>query len=507
MTLRLLLISCCWAAAWWSPLAHADLLVLNSTSSGIPPQTQILRYSARTGEFLGVFATVPPYGSALLLREPGLLYYAHDDEVLRYDVSTGALVDTFARGGGVDGASSMAFAANGDLLVGSFGFARGSKVVRYSGSTGAYVGDFVGLRAGGLQTLSDLEFGPDGDLYAADRLDGTVLRYDGDTGRFEGVFASVGPTNGLQDLLFAPDGMLYALDQASQQITRFDAGTGSFVDAILLPALGTDGTGMALGSDGRLYVTTGFVGRSVIIVDPRSGRVAGTLVPPGSGGLDYATDLVFTSSIDEIQAFWLLLLGFLPVASLARRRSSLGCAGRSAFVALVAVLPILPMTAAAQPLTEGDYTLHVAPLQRFVDQQPAGLAEFNARFHAQDLDLDGSFSPNEISHFNGDGFQCDENSFCDIERLSWRPGEALVLSIRNERVTFETLVGWEVTTPWMHERREWRSDTQVHVRLVPEPAAACLMLLGLGMMYLVHLRSFRESSRTVGPPWVVPMGR
>ena len=81
-----------------------------------------------------------------------------------------------------------------DLLVAS---RANGRVLRYDGTTGAYVGDFVSAGSGGLESPIGLTFGPDGNLYVANgyKPDGTspstngVFRYDGTSGAFIDVFS------------------------------------------------------------------------------------------------------------------------------------------------------------------------------------------------------------------------------------------------------------------------------------------------------------------------------
>jgi hypothetical protein len=78
--------------------------------------------------------------------------------------------------------------------VGSSG---NDRVLRYHGATGAFVDAFVDgrhrHRGGGLREPSGLAFGPlDGDLYVASRGTSQVLRCDGATGDFKGVFIEAG---------------------------------------------------------------------------------------------------------------------------------------------------------------------------------------------------------------------------------------------------------------------------------------------------------------------------
>jgi hypothetical protein len=54
----------------------------------------------------------------------------------------------------------------------------GRRVLRYDGATGAFLGSFVDTGSGGLGEPTGLDFGSDGDLYVAERVEpaGAALR-------------------------------------------------------------------------------------------------------------------------------------------------------------------------------------------------------------------------------------------------------------------------------------------------------------------------------------------
>jgi hypothetical protein len=58
-------------------------------------------------------------------------------------------------------------------------------VVRYDGSTGAFVDAFVAPGSGGLVDAFGLVFGSDGNLYVSNSVSGSILRYDGTTGHLQ----------------------------------------------------------------------------------------------------------------------------------------------------------------------------------------------------------------------------------------------------------------------------------------------------------------------------------
>jgi hypothetical protein len=84
---------------------------------------------------------------------------------------------------------SITFGPDGNLYVGG---SYSSNVVRYDGTTGAYIDTFVAAGSGGLFAAQGLAFGPDGNLYVCSNFSHQILRYDGHTGAFLGTFVSAG---------------------------------------------------------------------------------------------------------------------------------------------------------------------------------------------------------------------------------------------------------------------------------------------------------------------------
>jgi hypothetical protein len=64
-------------------------------------------------------------------------------------------VGNFAQGGGLNGPGGMVFGPNGDLLVSNFST---NQVLRYDGTTGAFVGVFA--QGGGMVGPGDLLYQP-----------------------------------------------------------------------------------------------------------------------------------------------------------------------------------------------------------------------------------------------------------------------------------------------------------------------------------------------------------
>lgn len=255
-------------------------------------------YRTRDGAPRGEIAPVP--GAQSITEGPdGLLYACAEavDEIVRIDPDTLTLVDAFVRDdpatgvdetGGLDGPTAAVFGPDGNLYVASFNT---DSILRYDGSTGVFLGVFVLSGTGNLNGPdAGTKFGPDGHLYVPSFFNSRVLRYDGSTGTFLGAFIPAGTGNLRQprDLVFHR-GYLYVASSQNGRILRFRL-DGTFVETFAtLP------TPYSLGFhplDGNLYAVS-LSTNSVRVFDWRDGSPVRTAVPSGAGGLDGAVFLYF----------------------------------------------------------------------------------------------------------------------------------------------------------------------------------------------------------------------
>jgi len=203
---------------------------------------RILRYHPETGAFIGTF--VNPAGTPLnapmdaIFGPDGNLYVAsfNSGHVLKFNGITGAYMGIFATGPGVLGQVEMlTFGPDGHLYVAN---GHRNSVTRYDGTTGAPLpgplgapgtADFVVPDSGGLDDPHSLKFGPDGNLYVASFGNNTVLRYNGTTGAFMNTFVTPG-LGGLASphgSAFGPGGDLFVGSAGTNQVLRYDGLTGA----------------------------------------------------------------------------------------------------------------------------------------------------------------------------------------------------------------------------------------------------------------------------------------
>lgn len=263
--------------------------------SGYTSQT-VHRFDIDTGQFLGDLGSIP--GAQSIRYGPdGDVYVCAEvaAQVLRFDGTTAAPLGPFVWDdpatpgddtGGLTNPTAAVFGPDGNLYVASFD---GDNVLRYDGTTGAYMDVFVSAGDGNLNGPdAGMTFGPDGHLYVPSFNNNRVLRFDGSSGAF--IDAFVAPGEGLTSrpraLRFRSDGWLYVSSWGNSRILRFDR-DGDFVDP-LVNSSAPRVTGFAFLASGDI-VATSDANDFVRLYDGTSGDLLQTLVAPGGGGLDAGT--------------------------------------------------------------------------------------------------------------------------------------------------------------------------------------------------------------------------
>jgi len=186
---------------------------------------------------------------ANLLRGTGTTAYAISanlstfaEELSSFDLTTPGSFHLIA-GTGDPKYFSGDFGPDGNLYVPSF---NNHKIVRYNGTTGAFMDDFVPgnfIVNGGLTQPRTLIFHTDNRLYVTSDSGDKVLRYNSSTGAFIDTFvpAGSGSLDGASGMSFGPGGALYVSSWRNDKILRYNGITGAFIDVFVeAPSGGID---------------------------------------------------------------------------------------------------------------------------------------------------------------------------------------------------------------------------------------------------------------------------
>lgn len=182
-----------------------------------------------------------------------------------------------------------------DLLVSNwFG-----DVLRFNGTNGTARGTF----AAEVALARGMALGPDGNRYVSDEANDRVLKYDGRTGDYMGVFAAFASLNGPHGVVFGPDGYLYVASYWSHQILRYNATTGAFVDVFVNGEPLFAPTALAFGPGDVLYACNWF--GDVRRFDIGTGTLLGQFDAPGvTEGAVFGIDgNLYVAGGDEVWRF------------------------------------------------------------------------------------------------------------------------------------------------------------------------------------------------------------
>jgi sugar lactone lactonase YvrE len=192
----------------------------------------ILRYTPIGGN-LGRFAdnsTTQFFGDPTGVTFHGGLVYVADpsvNDVKRYDPTKDpnqAFVSTFAMTG-IHNPEGIVFGPDGNLYVANRGDGSNPGIARFNGTTGVLIGN-LDNGSSGLQGPMGLAFGPDNKLYVADpspAVAGKVLRYNIQSGAFEDFAVNIDDNLFLPRSIAFKDGKIYVGDEGHSSIRRFTA--------------------------------------------------------------------------------------------------------------------------------------------------------------------------------------------------------------------------------------------------------------------------------------------
>ena len=247
---------------------------------------QVSRYDLSTGAYLNTFQGGAGLDGVLAARlgPDGLLYVASEgsNEIQRYNVRSGAFIDTFVTSGsgGLAGPTGMTWDAAGDLYVSSFNT---DSILKYSGATGQFIQTAVAPQSGGLNGPDNgTLFGPDGLLYVPSYWSNQVLRYDLNAGTSEIFISGIGRP---RVFIFHDDGLFYVTSETADAVRRYTL-DGQFIDNFIRPGNTILDTPVGLEFYDNFWYVSSLTRDKVLQFDASGTLVNADFIPTQSGGID-----------------------------------------------------------------------------------------------------------------------------------------------------------------------------------------------------------------------------
>ncbi len=197
----------------------------------IAEDNKVVRLNSSTGAVIATYPTGVANDGAIFGPD-GSLYVADyfNHQILHYDTG-GTLLASFGSGQ-LNSPQGLAFGPDGNLYVTDT-----SDTVQKFSPTGAFLGTFISAGSGGLTNAKAIVWGPDGNAYVSSYFNSEVIRYNGTTGAFMNVFAT--GSGGFEDLTFGPNNNLYVASYSDNAVYAYDgtsgASLGTFVTGIATP--------------------------------------------------------------------------------------------------------------------------------------------------------------------------------------------------------------------------------------------------------------------------------
>ncbi|HWX66716.1 MAG TPA: hypothetical protein VNZ27_09860 [Rhodanobacter sp.] len=200
------------------------------------------------------------------------------NQVMQYNEDTGKFLGVIFN---VQGPVASQVGFGGDLFLSAN---LSGQVLRFDGYTGAYKGVYIDKGNGGLVSPSAPNFGPDNLVYVGDTTLNQVLRYDRN-GKFVDVFAD--PSSGLNQPFMQTfdDKYMYIASGGSNSVIRYDLVTKEYSDFVPPGGGGlVRPIGLEFGPDGNMYVGSAKT-NAVLRFNGKTGAFIDAFVPPGYGGI------------------------------------------------------------------------------------------------------------------------------------------------------------------------------------------------------------------------------
>ncbi|MBL8040052.1 MAG: PEP-CTERM sorting domain-containing protein [Chthonomonas sp.] len=259
---------------------------------------QITRYND-AGNVIGTISHESLSGPLGMTRGAnGDVFVANElsNKIDRYRANDGTWVGTYAAGAGLNGPTSIIFDASGNGYVGNF---NDSSVAKYSPS-GTFLGYFVNPGTGGLNGPDvGMTFGPDGNLYVPSFYGHKVMKFDKGTGAYLGDFVGF-KAGGLTQprTIIWHNGIALVTSDNGNKVIKYDGVTGAPLGNLV--TTGLSGASGMLNLNGQLLVTSWRTDR-ISKYDVTSGAALGVF---SSEQLDGPT---FIMAVPEPSTFAMML--------------------------------------------------------------------------------------------------------------------------------------------------------------------------------------------------------
>ena len=239
-----------------------DLFVASQNTNSVK------RYNGITGAYMGNFVA-PGSGG---LNAPQEVAWGPDGHMyvtgfftpylMKYDSANGNYLGQFSSGYALDNPGKMTFGPDGKLYVSQWGTTN-NKVVRFNGTTGAFIDEFSSIAFGPSNAMAHA-WDAQGRLYVVGFASRDVKRFDVN-GNFMDVFIPTGTgaaqLKGPVELMLDNNNNLFIVDWQASNIKKYNATTGVFISVFISGGL-NNCEGITVDNAGNFYITN-YTGNAV----------------------------------------------------------------------------------------------------------------------------------------------------------------------------------------------------------------------------------------------------
>lgn len=264
-------------------------IIVSGSTFLVCEDNNLVRINAQTGAIVATYATGLA-NDGVAVGANGDIYVAnYSSNEVNYYSPAGTLLGSFGSSELIS-PQGLTFGPNGNLFVTCTNGVNGGFVDEFT-PTGTFVTTFIAAGSGGLSNAKEIVWGPNGNAFVSAFDYSQILEYNGTTGAFIKVFASGG--DGFEQIAFGPNGNLYAASYDNNAVYEFNGTTGA---AIMSFSVATP-YGVYFDPAGNLDVTSRSAG-DILQYNANTGALIGTL----DTGLTNPAYFAGTSSLTTTQS-------------------------------------------------------------------------------------------------------------------------------------------------------------------------------------------------------------